>query len=930
VSRSKLLARQLKRAFGISDEAGEALLLGQAGQADPAENKLVQRFPAFLSMVDDAYAQYERDLTLRTRSLELSSRELTQANDRLRLETESQGRALDALRASARNLIQALGTDVQSTWQDGDLSGLEGLAELINTLARERGQAEERLKLAMDTSEDGLWDWNLADDSVYFSPRWKAMIGYRPEQLGDTIETWSELMHPDDAPGVRTRLQAHLQGEVPDYEVEFRLRGPDGIWHWVLARGKVVKRDAAGRPLRMVGTHRDIAERKRWELELLRAKEAAEAANRAKSDFVANMSHEIRTPMNGIIGMTELVLDTPLDAEQREYLRTVKGSAESLLNIINDILDFSKIEAGKLDIEDIVFSLGNTLGETVKALALRAQQKGLELIYAIEPDVPETVCGDPGRLGQVLTNLLGNAIKFTGSGEVEVGCSVLSRDEEHLVLRCHVRDTGVGIPREKHHEIFEAFSQADNSTTRRYGGTGLGLAICSRLVQMMDGRIWVESEPGVGSTFYFTLKVGLPVQPEQPHVRPGPALAGLSVLVADDNATVRASFTTLLRAWGMEPTEAENGERTQEFIQAARKQGKPFDVLVLDAGMPQPDGFAVAATLGESGEHPERVVMLLGTANQREESRRCRDLGLAVRLVKPCSPSDLLDSIMMALRGELQTGASGDSGATPILTEGNSLDVLLAEDNPVNQLVATRLLEKAGHRVTLANNGQECLDQFDAHAFDLILMDVQMPVMGGFEATHRIRSRESRRGDVDGAACHIPIIAMTAHAMAGDRERCLAAGMDDYVTKPVHAATLYATLRRVCRPNQAGEALTPAEADERPGQAVADLSVLRETLDGDEDTLAAIIASFQDGLPDLFAQLNEGVARQDGNALARTAHSAKGMVGLFQAHTATAAAIKLEKRALSGAPDLPAAGKELRRELERLAQFLLAHESSEK
>jgi protein-histidine pros-kinase len=597
-----------------------------------------------------------------------------------------------------------------------------------------------------------------------------------------------------------------------------------------------------------------------------------------------------------------------------------------LLTIINDILDFSKIEAGKLGIENIVFPLANTLGETVKALALRAQQKGLELIYAIAPEVPEMVRGDPGRVGQVLTNLLGNAIKFTSSGEIEVGCRVQSSTEDSALLLCHVRDTGVGIPADKQGEIFEAFSQADNSTTRKFGGTGLGLAICSRLVQMMDGRIWVESEPGQGSTFYFTLRVGLPEQPEEPHLRPSSVLAGLSVLVADDNATVRASLARLLRSWGMLPTQAEDGVRALDIVHAARAKGEPFDLLLLDTGMPQPDGFDVAASLGNGGAHPERVVMLLGTANQREESRRCRDLGLTVRLVKPCSSSDLMDGIMMALRGDLHVATAAEPDPAQTLELDTGLEVLLVEDNPVNQMVAMRLLEKAGHRVILANNGLEALEQFDAHRFDVVLMDVQMPVMGGFEATHRIRTRESRRGDVAGVARHTPIVAMTAHAMAGDRERCLAAGMDDYVTKPVHAATLYATLRRACRPGVGGDDSAPQAREGKAVQEVADLSSLRDTLEGDEATLAAIIASFQDSLPDLLTQMDEALAGENFAQLARLGHSAKGMTALFQATPATAAALNMEKLALSGdASVLTAAVGDLRRELERLSGFLFEH-----
>ncbi len=923
MKRNKLLARQLKRAFGIADQAGEDLLLGHLARTGGG---LDSRFAQFLESVEQAYDQFERDLTLRTRSLELSSTELSQANARLREESERQRRALEALHNSARHLMQVLEADEQQVELQDDSAGLETLAALITRLVRERSQAEERLKLVMETSEDGLWDWNITEDTAYFSPRWKTMLGYSADALEPHINTWNSLLHPDDASRVLVKLQDHLMGRDPDFEQEFRLRRADGAWLWILCRGKVVHRTASGRPMRMVGTHRDIAERKRWELDLLRTKEAAEAASRAKGEFVANMSHEIRTPMNGIIGMTELVLDTHLNSEQREYLRTVKSSAESLLTIINDILDFSKIEAGKLDIEDIVFPLGATIGETVKTLALRAQQKGLELVFTVAPDVPNMVRGDPSRIGQVIMNLVGNAIKFTSQGEVEVGCQVQAWENNRILLLCHVRDTGVGIPADKHRDIFDAFSQADNSTTRRFGGTGLGLAICSRLVQLMDGQIWVESQPGKGSTFFFTLRMGLPDTDLSRYPQPQSLLSGYSVLVTDDNATLRASLCRLLRAWGMTPSEAASGEQALARIQEARDKGKPFDLILLDTGMPPPDGFAVIETLNRQGGGSERTVMLLGAATQMEESRRCRDMGLAVRLVKPCSPSDLLDGIMMALQGDLHPGAQQEQEQAERPEIQVNLNVLLVEDNPVNQLVAVRLLEKAGHRATVANNGQEALEHFDQQRFDVVLMDVQMPIMGGFEATHRIRVRETRESDISGDSQHTPIIAMTAHAMSGDRERCLAAGMDDYITKPVHAATLYAALRRACQGSASPELITTPEHEQGltgTEQPVADLSALRDTLENDEETLITIVQTYLASLPDMYQNLEEALAAQDGPKLSRLGHSAKGMVSLFGAQRATAAALKVEKQSPSGVtPSLITAVADLRQQLALLATHL--------
>ena len=558
MSAHKLRARQMRRAFGAADAEGESALLARLAAVDLG---LATGLSSFLQQVDESYEQHDRDLTLRTRSLELSSAELIRANDRLREETASQRLAMEALHASARHLMAE--TEVPlSVGFEGQAARLEDVAALIATLVRDRGRVEDRLKLVMDAVEDGMWDWDLFTGALYLSPRWKRMIGFEPDTLSDALEDWWGLIHPEDRERFDRRLSAHLAGEAQDFEVEYRLRRADGGWQWLLLRGKIVDYDEAGRARRLVGTHRDIAERKQWEAELLRAKEDAETANRAKSNFLANMSHEIRTPMNGAVGMADLLLDSPLDAEQTDCLLTMKASANSLLGIINDILDFSKIEAGRLELDEVEFSFAESVGETVKAQAYLAHQKGLELLYSISPAIPARMRGDPGRLGQVLLNLLGNALKFTHAGEVEVGCEVDSEDAEHIVVRSFVRDTGIGIPLDKHGEVFAVFSQADTSTTRRFGGTGLGLAITRRLVEMMGGRVWVESEPGKGSTFSFTLRFGRVEGAETaPQWAPpaGMELEAVRILVAATHPAARAWLGDALRSVHLAPSEAADG-----------------------------------------------------------------------------------------------------------------------------------------------------------------------------------------------------------------------------------------------------------------------------------------------------------------------------------------------------------------------------------
>ncbi len=762
--------------------------------------------------------------------------------------------------------------------------------------------AEQRLARAVRGTQDGLWEFDAADRTFWFAPRFEQMLGYDAGELRTDLDAMLDLAHPEDRERVRQDIWTHLGSRSP-YDAEFRLRHKAGHHEWVRSRAQG-EFDARGQAAKLAGSIQLITDRKQAEQATLEAVRVAEAANRAKSDFVANMSHEIRTPMNGVLGMTELLLDTQLDAQQRDYAETIRDSGSALLTVINDILDFSKVEAGKLELESLDLDLRDTIEDVARILSIQAHAKGLELTSEIDPKLPRLVKGDAGRIRQILLNLAGNAIKFTEKGEVALETRVLETGANGTRLRCEVRDTGIGIPADRLQTLFSPFTQVDSSTTRKFGGTGLGLSIVRRLAELMGGETGVESTEGVGSLFWFTARFAPVGDALQPVYLPPDSIKGQRVLAVDDNATNRKVLMGQLLLCGVDPASASSADEALALMRQATAVGRPFDAALLDHLMPHCDGAELGRIIVRDESIKNTRLILLTSSGQRGDGQMFADIGFAGYLLKPVTQRDLTECLMLVLANSPQ---SWHMQSQPMITR-HALRVhraragsriLLAEDNAVNQKVALRLLEKLDYRVDVVPDGRAAVAAWQAGPYDLILMDCQMPLMDGYEATREIRRLE------DGKR-RVPIVALTAHAMKGDEEKCRAAGMDDYLTKPIDRDKLEACLERLLQAKThaaAPAAAAPTAASAVPPAAASppvDWHALLASIDGDRGFARELFGAFVAASEKELASIARALAAGDAASVREAAHSLKSASANLRATAAACTAAELEMAARNG------------------------------